>query len=130
MGFFQTLDADFKKLFALLPIFSGIAAIADPTAAPEIAAVTTAVEALKPAADALQAAHVAAGNPAMDSVQLTQALTTAVTASSAGLTKLGVMSATTNDHVQALAPAINAAVQLSALSSPPVPTPPAAPATN
>ena len=113
MGFLQTLEADLKKIFAYLPLVSSIAAISDPTAAPEIMAATTAVTQLQPAIAAIQAAQAAAGNPALTQAQLTQKVTDAITVSSTELNKLGVMSSTTDAHIQALAPAINAAVALS-----------------
>ena len=108
----STFWADLQKIFAFAPVIAAL----DPNAAGGIAVASAAVAALQPTVQAV----VAASSSPQTHEQIVAAVTSAVTAGSTELVKLGVMSATTDQHVQAVAPLINAAVAASGLATPAV----------
>lgn len=112
MNLFSTIWADLLKIFAFAPVV----AAADPHAAQGIATAEAAVAALQPTVTAVQAA----ANGGLNHADLVSAVTTAVSASSTKLVAMGVMSGTTDQHIRALVPVINAAVAVSGLATGPV----------
>ena len=113
MSLLEKLWGDFMKLFTLAPVIAPIVAVADPNAAQGVATVEAGLVALQPTVNAVNTAL--GGNQTHE--QLVTAVTSAVAQSSASLTKMGVMSATTDEHIQAVAPLINAAVAVSGLAN-------------
>ncbi len=112
MNLFETIWADLNKLFAFAPLVAAI----DPNAAGGIATAELAVAALQPTISVLSQN----ANGTLSHDQLVQQTTNAVAQSSASLTKLGMVSATTDQHIQAAVPLINAAVAISGLALPTV----------
>ena len=109
-----TLWADLQKIFAFAPVVAAI----DPNAAGGIATAVAAITDLQPTVTAVQTA----ANGGLNHADLVTAVTAAVSASSTQLVAAGVMSGTTEQHIQAIVPVINAAVALSGLAAPaPVP---------
>lgn len=106
-----TVWADLKKIFA----FAHIIAAVDPGAAPDVARAEAAVAALQPTVKAVQDA----ANGALSHDELVVKVTDAVAASSASLAKQGLLSGTTDQHIQAAAPLIHAAVAVSGLAAAP-----------
>ncbi len=124
MSLLQKLWGDIEKLFKLAPVIAPIVVAADPNAAAGVAAVEAGITALQPTVDAVNKA--AGGNQTHE--QLVAGMADALAQSSVSLTKLGVMDATTNEHIQAVAPLFEAAVAVSGLASNAAvntPTPPA-----
>ena len=118
MSVFSNLWADLLKIFAFAPVVAAV----DPNAAHGIATAEAAVTALQPTVAAVQAA----ANGALNHADLVSSVTNAVSASSTKLVAMGVMSGTTDQHIQALVPVINAAVAVSGLAAPTAPATPAA----
>lgn len=108
-----TVWADLKKIFAFAPVVAAI----DPNAAGGIATAAAAVQALQPVVQAVQDAN----NGTLNHADLVNKVTDAVVQSSAELAKAGVLSTTTDQHVQAAAPLIHAAVAVSGLAVQPPP---------
>ena len=106
-----TVWADLKKIFAFAPVVAAI----DPNAAAGIATAAAAVQALQPV---VQAVHDANGGN-LSHADLVSKVTDAVAQSSAELVKAGVLSTTTDQHIQAAAPLIHTAVAISGLAVPP-----------
>lgn len=109
MSILDTIWADLKKLFAFAPVIAAV----DPNAAGGIATAEAAVAALQPTVKAVQDA----ANGTLGHAELVSKVTDAVAASSASLTKLGLVNGTTDQHIQAAAPLINAAVAVSGLAA-------------
>lgn len=111
MSFLPTLWADLQKVFAFAHIFAAI----NPGAAADVAVAEKAVTALQPVVQAVQDA----ANGSLDHAGLVAGVTDAIAAGSASLVKQGLVSSTTDDHIQAAAPLIHAAVAISGLAVPP-----------
>lgn len=106
-----TLWADLKKIFAFAPVVAAV----DPNAANGIAHAAAAVQALQPV---VQAVHEVNGGT-LTHGELVDKVTDAVAQSSSELAKAGVLSTTTDQHIQAAAPLIHAAVAVSGLAATP-----------
>lgn len=124
MSLLQTIEADFKKILAFIPFVTTAVEVADPTDAAAIAAATSVakdaaisqsiIAALQPTVAAVQATF--SGTLKHD--ELVAGVTAAITASSTQLSDMGVLTATTADHVAAAANLVNAAVAISGLAAP------------
>lgn len=110
MSILSTLWADLQKLFAFAPIVAAV----DPAEAGNIALASAAVAALQPTVTAVQNA----ANGTLAHADLVAGVTAAVSGSSAELTSLGLVTSTLDQHLQAAAPLINAAVAISGLAKP------------
>ena len=114
MNILATLWADLMKVFAFAPVVAAL----DPNASKGIAVASAAVAALQPTVAAIHAAS----DGTLTHEQLVEQVTTAVASSSSELSKLGIVSSTTDAHLQAAVPLINAAVAVSGLAAQPAPT--------
>jgi hypothetical protein len=112
MSLLSTIWADLQKLLAFAPVVAAV----DPNAAGGIASAELAVAALKPTVEAVASAN--AGQ--LSHADMVTQVTNAIATTSASLVKQGLVSSTTDQHIQALAPAINAAVAISGLAAAPV----------
>ena len=108
MSLLSTLWADLQKIFAFAPVVAAL----DPNAAGGIATASAAIAALQPVINEVHAAS----DGTLDHAALVAQVTSAVSKSSAELSKLGILDAATNEHLQAAAPLINAAVAVSGLA--------------
>lgn len=108
--FLAALESDLKKIFAFAPVVAMI----DPQAAGGIAEAQAIIAALQPTIAAVQS--VAGGG--LNHADLVTGVVNAITTTSTALTAQGVMTGTTNQHVQALAPLVSAAVALSGIAVP------------
>ncbi len=109
MSLLETVWADLKKIFAFAPVIAAV----DPNAAGGITAVSAAVAALQPVVSAVSASN---GN-SLNHADLVIKVTDAIAKSSAALAAQGILSGTTDQHIQAAAPLIHAAVAVSGLAS-------------
>jgi len=107
---FATVFADLKKIFALANIFAAF----HPSAAPDLAKAEQTIADLQPIVKAVQNA----ANGALDHAGLVNGVTDAIAKGSASLVAQGLISGTTDQHVQALAAIIPAAVAVSGLAAP------------
>jgi len=110
MSLLSTLWHDLEKIFAFAPVV----AVVDPNAAGGIDKATAAIKALQPTVAAIAAANTSQ----LSHADMVAQVTNAVASSSAKLAELGLVDGATNDHVQAAAPLINAAVAVSGLAAP------------
>ena len=107
MNLLETLWGDLMKIFHWAPVVAAI----DPNAAGGIARAEAVITALQPTVAAVSAAGT------QTHAQLVDSVTQAIAASSASLTKMGLVSGATNDHLLAVVPLISAAVAASGLAS-------------
>lgn len=119
MSLLTNLWEDLKKVLGFAIVWAPVVAIADPNAAIGIAKAQAAVTALMPVVAAVAAQTTAP----QTHEQMVDAVTAVVQASSQLLTNSGVVTSTTNEHLQALVPLIHIAVLASGAAS----TPPASP---
>lgn len=105
-----TVWADLLKIFAFAPVIAAV----DPNAAAGIATAEAAIQALQPTVKAVQDAN----NGTLTHAELIAGVSAAIASSSASLAKQGMVSGTTDQHVQALATLIPAAVAVSNLAVP------------
>jgi hypothetical protein len=108
MSLIQTLEADFKKIIAFIPFIDITAAIADPV---DAASIKATVAALQPVISTVQAAS----GGVLSHSELVSGVIDAVTKSSAELATIGVLDATTAEHIVAITPIIHAAVAMSGM---------------